>query len=550
MSSGRGSTGKSLWNGLRRRVLETGLKKVGIPIKSSSDKPAPTFEVIVMNPLVIGDTSKNIFRHWLKGLSVVNTVSMLMKEEYGDESLGEEEEGILRELLRGDTLDHFNTFRILEPFLREPRKLSKQLVCELDLSTRQILLADYYRLDEVIVKDLIGHKLSRKRMKRLKDLEKSKGIGVRSCERQFHNIARVYGVISQNRVLNVRPCITELIQYHFQLPEKLAREYTIVVFFVNNRFRILSTTGLLNSRRTLPILTWPDVRHLTRIVLKLCCNGVLTTRTEDENEHDNDSKNNTTAAATNKTTVKIPENKMSLRKQDSGLSVESSSGEDLRSDILGIRTDVQRIYRRICRHFDSKVKFQKTVQSVAKHLLKDDGERKKYEKRAATLLRGVLRFSDMIASSDVEIRRGLFENLLNNTFDPLYGIERDVDFDDHVAMVASMSKSLRAVRDNVNLEEISSLDVHVAKHMWFDLILSIESCFRYLITEVLQRREEQPSAYAKVSEKLRAKFFSLKNQGKEESSSASSDTGSVTVDIGAAKTSGKSITKKSEKGEK
>ena len=223
------NTGKNLWNGLRRRILETGLKKIGVPIKTSSDGPAPTYSVIVMNPLVIGDTSKNIFRHWLNGLSVVNTVSKRMKEEYGEESLGDEEENILRELLRGDTLDHFNTFRILEPFLREPRKLSKQLVCELDLSTRQILLADYYRLDEAIVKDLIGHKLSKKRKKRLKDLEKSNGIGVRSCERQFQNIARVYDVISRNRVLNIRPCITELIQYHFQLPAKLAREYVLFV---------------------------------------------------------------------------------------------------------------------------------------------------------------------------------------------------------------------------------------------------------------------------------------------------------------------------------
>ncbi len=106
------SRSKNLWNGLRRRILETGLKRIGVPIKTSSDGPAPTYSVIVMNPLVIGDTSKNIFRHWLNGLSVVNTVSERMKEEYGEERLGEEEEGILRELLRGDTLDHFNTFRM------------------------------------------------------------------------------------------------------------------------------------------------------------------------------------------------------------------------------------------------------------------------------------------------------------------------------------------------------------------------------------------------------------------------------------------------------
>ena len=113
-----------------------------------------------------------------------------------------------------------------------------------------------------------------------------------------------------------------------------------------------------------------------------------------------------------------------------------------------------------------------------------EGERKKYEKRAATLLRGVLRFADMIASSDAEIRRGLFEHLLDRTFDPLYGVERDVDFDDHVAMVASVKKSLRALRDSLNLKDISNIDADVAKVMWFDLIDSIESSFQYLITEV------------------------------------------------------------------
>lgn len=184
--------------------------------------------------------------------------------------------------------------------------------------------------------------------------------------------------------------------------------------------------------------------------------------------------------------------------------------EDLRPVILEIRTDVQRIYRRICSYFDSKSNFQESVQNVAKQLSKE-GERKKYEKRAATLLRGVLRFADMIASSDAEIRRGLFEHLLDRTFDPLYGVERDVDFDDHVAMVASVKKSLRALRDSLNLKDISNIDADVAKVMWFDLIDSIESSFQYLITEVLQRHEVKPSAYSKVSEKLRAKFFSLKN---------------------------------------
>ena len=63
----------------------------------------------------------------------------------------------------------------------------------------------------------------------------------------------------------------------------------------------------------------------------------------------------------------------------------------------------------------------------------------------------------------------------------------------------------------MNLKDISNIDADVAKVMWFDLIDSIESSFQYLITEVLQRHEVKPSAYSKVSEKLRAKFFSLKN---------------------------------------
>ena len=224
-------------------------------------------------------------------------------------------------------------------------------------------------------------------------------------------------------------------------------------------------------------------------MLKLCCNGVL----EDLNS-------NTTSSSSS--TKKITR----LRKQDSGMT-SSLYDEDLQPIILEIRTDVQRVYRRICSYFDSKSKFQESVQNISKQLSKE-GERKKYEKRAGTLLRGVLRFADMIASSDAEIRRGLFEHLLDRTFDPLYGVERDVDFDDHVAMVASVSKSLRALRDGVKLEDISNLDVDIAKVMWYDLIGSIESSFRYLITEVLQRREVKPSAYSK----LREKFLSLKNQ--------------------------------------
>ena len=43
-------------------------------------------------------------------------------------------------------------------------------MCELDLSTRQIL-SQIVSSGQGIVKDLIGHKLSKKRKKRLKDLE-------------------------------------------------------------------------------------------------------------------------------------------------------------------------------------------------------------------------------------------------------------------------------------------------------------------------------------------------------------------------------------------
>ena len=132
--------------------------------------------------------------------------------------------------------------------------------------------------------------------------------------------------------------------------------YAIVVFFVRNRFRILSTTSILNSKRTLPILTWPDVRYLTRIVLKLCCNGVL----EDSNTNSSNSSSSTKMKR--------------LRKQDSGI-ISNTYDEELRPVILEIRTDVQRIYRRICSYFDSKSNFQESVQNVAKQLSKEERER-------------------------------------------------------------------------------------------------------------------------------------------------------------------------------
>ncbi|XP_026313917.1 acidic fibroblast growth factor intracellular-binding protein isoform X2 [Hyposmocoma kahamanoa] len=111
------------------------------------------------------------------------------------------------ELVASDVLDHYRTFALLERLLTMPTKLSEQLIFQIDDQTKQMLIEKYYDLDDAVIRELLGRKLSSRHRKDLDEVAERSGAPLRCCRRQFDNVRRVFKTVEEmpgNVVANIR----------------------------------------------------------------------------------------------------------------------------------------------------------------------------------------------------------------------------------------------------------------------------------------------------------------------------------------------------------
>ncbi|KAK3093996.1 hypothetical protein FSP39_022688 [Pinctada imbricata] len=89
----------------------------------------------------------------------------------------------------------------------------------------------YYQLDSVVVRELLGKKLSSRNRKDLDDVHEKTKIPIRSCRRQYDNMRRVFKTVEE-----LMGSLVDNIQSHYLLSEDLAKQYAAIVFIANNRF--------------------------------------------------------------------------------------------------------------------------------------------------------------------------------------------------------------------------------------------------------------------------------------------------------------------------
>lgn len=80
--------------------------------------------------------------------------------------------------------DNYRFFGLLEKFLENPPKILEQCHLNLELNTSQMLIAKYYAIDESVVREMLGKKLSSKTRKDLDDVSDKTKIRLKSCRRQ------------------------------------------------------------------------------------------------------------------------------------------------------------------------------------------------------------------------------------------------------------------------------------------------------------------------------------------------------------------------------
>ena len=134
----------------------------------------------------------NLYSLWVEGLSVGEAMQKLRERglvtsqsDYCNDSAEE------NNLLASDITDNYRLFGLWESMLHQPVTFSEQLVFQLDNTTQQMLVEQYYALDSSVARELLGRKLTSRLRKDLDEVADKTGVSLKSCRRQFDNIKRV-----------------------------------------------------------------------------------------------------------------------------------------------------------------------------------------------------------------------------------------------------------------------------------------------------------------------------------------------------------------------
>ncbi|KAA0186844.1 hypothetical protein HAZT_HAZT008261 [Hyalella azteca] len=130
-----------------------------------------------------------------------------------------------------DTSDHYRRFAEFEKILVAPYKLAEDCTHQISTRHQKLLIEKFYTLDDCVVREIIGKKLSGRNRKDLDDVAEKTGMMLRSCRRQFDNIKRVFKLIEEASA----PLIST-IENFFLLSDGLSRKYAVIVFLLLNRF--------------------------------------------------------------------------------------------------------------------------------------------------------------------------------------------------------------------------------------------------------------------------------------------------------------------------
>ncbi|XP_045529351.1 acidic fibroblast growth factor intracellular-binding protein isoform X1 [Pieris brassicae] len=201
-------------------------------------------DVFVSNYTLI---DPEIYQLWIEGCSSSEAVSTLHQRAVTKQT------GATVELIASDVLDHYRTFALLERLLTVPAKLSEQMIFQLDEPTKQMLIEKYYELDDAVIRELVGRKLSSRHRKDLDEVSERSGAPLRCCRRQFDNVRRVFKAVEEmpgSVVANVRAT--------FLLSERLAAKYGAVVFLACMRFD--------TAKRKLQYLSFSELAGCARSV--------------------------------------------------------------------------------------------------------------------------------------------------------------------------------------------------------------------------------------------------------------------------------------------
>lgn len=190
-----------------------------------------------------------VYQLWVDGHSSSEAVSILHQRGICQQT------NATIELVASDVLDHYRTYSLLERLLSIPKKLtSEQISFQIEPQTSQMLIDMYYELDDGVVRELLGKKLTSKGRKDMDEIAEKTGVTSKSCRRQYDNIKKIFKTVE-----DLPGSLVTNIKQHFLLPDDLAKRYAAIVFIACLRFEM--------NKRKLQFLTFPDIYHCANVMM-------------------------------------------------------------------------------------------------------------------------------------------------------------------------------------------------------------------------------------------------------------------------------------------
>ncbi|XP_022329419.2 acidic fibroblast growth factor intracellular-binding protein-like [Crassostrea virginica] len=186
---------------------------------------------------------------WLNGYTAQEAALFLQKSGIVQRA------DVSMEIVYSDIQDQYRLFNSLEKLLKNPPKLMDQQIYQMDAEMQRQIIQRYYQFDSVVVREILGKKLSSRNRKDMDDVGEKTRIPLRSCRRQFDNLKRVFKTVEE-----MMGSLVENVKTHYLLSEELARQYAAIVFIANNRFE----TGK------------KKLNHLTLEDFVFCANQMIT----------------------------------------------------------------------------------------------------------------------------------------------------------------------------------------------------------------------------------------------------------------------------------
>lgn len=84
--------------------------------------------------------------------------------------------------------------------------------------TQVIICFRYYEFDDVVIRELLGKKITSKSRKDMDEVAEKTGITLKSCRRQYDNVKRVFKVVE-----DLPGSLAANIKQHFLLSDDLAK---------------------------------------------------------------------------------------------------------------------------------------------------------------------------------------------------------------------------------------------------------------------------------------------------------------------------------------